>query len=203
MSEPAHSALLLAAGASRRLGRPKQLLEVDGIALIRRAALATLATRPRQLLVALGAEVDACRAALAGLAVDIHIVDDWAAGMGATLASSVRALRQPVDGILVVGIDQPALGAAHLGGLVLRWHADPARVVASGYAGTLGTPTLFPATWLQRLAALTGDQGARALLRDSHEAPEILHAPELAIDIDDAQDLAAWQDFRSATGATR
>jgi CTP:molybdopterin cytidylyltransferase MocA len=203
MSEPAHSAVLLAAGGSRRLGRPKQLLEIDGIPLIRRAALAALATGPRQLLVTLGAEVDGCRAALAGLVVDFHIVEDWAAGMGVTLASAVCALRQPVDGVLVVGIDQPALGAAHLTALVAHWRADPARVVASGYAGTVGTPTLFPASWMARLATLTGDQGARALLRDSAAEPEIFLAPELAIDIDDAQDFAAWQHFRSATGATR
>jgi CTP:molybdopterin cytidylyltransferase MocA len=203
MSEPAHSAVLLAAGGSRRLGRPKQLLEIDGIPLIRRAALAALATGPRQLLVVLGAEVDGCRAALDGLALQLHLVDDWAAGMGATLASGLRALRQPVAGLLVIGVDQPALDAGHLTALVDHWCTDPARVVASGYAGTFGTPALFPASWLARLTILTGDQGARALLRDSTEEPEIIHAPELAIDIDDAQDLAAWQDFRSATGATR
>jgi CTP:molybdopterin cytidylyltransferase MocA len=203
MSERAHSVLLLAAGGSRRLGRPKQLLEIDGVALIRRAALAALATGPRKLLVALGAEVDGCRAALAGLAVDFHIVEDWAAGMGATLASAVCALRQPVDGVLVVGVDQPALDSAHLRALLARWHADPLRAVASGYAGTFGTPALFPANWQPRLAALTGDQGARALLRNSAEIPEIFHAPELAIDIDDAQDLAAWQQTRTGTGATR
>ncbi len=203
MSEPTHSAVLLAAGGSRRLGRPKQLLEIDGIPLIRRAALAALATGPRQLLVALGAEVDGCRAALAGLAVDIHIVVDWAAGIGATLASGLRELRQPVDGVLVIGVDQPALGAPHLLALLARWQADPSRAVASGYAGTIGTPALFPADWQPRLAALSGDRGARALLRKSAERPEILHAPELALDIDDAQDLAAWQHIRSVTGATR
>lgn len=203
MSEPTHSIVLLAAGASRRLGRPKQLLEIEGVALIRRVALAALATGPRQLLVALGAEVDGCRAVLAGLAVDLHIVEDWAAGMGATLASGVRALRQPVDGMLVVGVDQPALGAPHLRALVARWRADPSRAVASGYAETIGTPALFPASWLDRLTALTGDQGARALLRESPEKPDIFHAPELAIDIDDAQDLAAWQHTRYRTGATR
>jgi CTP:molybdopterin cytidylyltransferase MocA len=203
MSEPTHSALLLAAGGSRRLGQPKQLLEIDGIPLIRRAALAALATGPQQLLVVLGAEVDGCRAALAGLALDIHSVEDWAAGMGASLACGVCALRQPLDGVLVVGVDQPALDAAHLVALVARWRADPARVVASGYADTVGTPALFPAAWLPRLAALGGDQGARALLRQAIDATQIIHAPALAIDIDDAQDFAAWQHFRSATGATR
>ena len=203
MSEPGHSAVLLAAGTSRRLGRPKQLLEIDGIPLIRRAALAALATEPRQLLVALGAEVNGCRAVLADLAVDIHIVDDWAAGMGETLASAARALRPPVDGMLVFGVDQPALDAAHLRALVARWRANPSRAVASGYADIIGTPALFPASWLAQLTALAGDQGARALLRDSHEKPELLHAPELAIDIDDAQDFAAWQRTRHGTGATR
>lgn len=203
MSEPAHAALLLAAGASRRLGTPKQLLAIDGVPLVRQMALAALATSPRRLLVALGAEVDGCQAALAGLPLTFHFVDDWAKGMGATLASGVHALPADVDGVLVFGVDQPALDAVHLGALVERWRLDPARVVASGYAGTVGTPALFPASWRSRLAALTGDQGARSLLRSTCDEIAVLHAPQLAIDIDDAQDLAAWRDTRSGSGETR
>lgn len=203
MSEPEHGALLLAAGASRRLGRPKQLLEIDGVALIRRAALAALATQPQQLLVALGAEIDGCRAALAGLSVDFHVVAHWSEGMGATLASGVRALRAPLDGVLVVGVDQPALDATHLQQLVAQWRGDPLRAHASGYAGTVGTPAMFPATWFDRLAALGGDLGARTLLRDSRDELAVVHAPQLALDIDDAQDLAAWQHTRTGSGVTR
>ncbi len=203
MSEPTHAALLLAAGASRRLGVSKQLLSIDGVPLIRRAAEVALATRPRLLRVALGAEVDGCRAALTGLPIEVHVAADWVDGMGASLASAVRALPDEFDGLLVFGVDQPALDAAHLNALVERWRADPTQVVASGYAGVAGTPALFPASWRSRLATLSGDEGARQLLRDGVNPPRIVHAPQLAHDIDDAQDFAAWRDARSSPGEPR
>ena len=69
-TDPVHVALLLAAGASRRLGRPKQLELIDGETLIRRVARAALATRPVRLYVALGAEITGCTSALAGLPLE-------------------------------------------------------------------------------------------------------------------------------------
>lgn len=185
MAEPAHAALLLAAGASRRLGRPKQLLQIDGIPLIRRLALAALATAPVELLVVLGAETDGCRDALAGLPLRIVIAQHWAEGMGASLAAGARAAADA--GLLVLGVDQPALSAAHLSALVSRWRVDPMQPVASRYADVIGTPALFPANWRQRLAQCQGDQGARAWLRGA--GCHSIDAPELAFDIDHPDDL--------------
>ena len=202
-TDPVHVALLLAAGASRRLGRSKQLERIDGETLIRRMAGAALATRPGRLYVALGAEIPGCTSALAGLPLQILHCSDWNRGMGATLAQATRAIAPSAAGLLVLGVDQPHLDEQHLNRLVEQWRNAPNVPVASAYADTLGTPALFPASWLARLTALAGDQGARALLRDSYEKPELLHAPELAIDIDDAQDFAAWQRTRHGTGATR
>lgn len=189
MTEPAHVALLLAAGGSRRLGHPKQLIEIDGIALIRRMALAALTTAPSELIVALGAETGGCRQALAGLRWREVLVSDWTEGMGSSLACAARQIDDPDAGVMVLGVDQPAVDGAHLLALLSRWWQQPELAVASGYAGTRGIPALFPASWQARLAALSGDSGARQLLRAS-EVP-VIEAPQLALDIDTPEHLRA------------
>ncbi len=217
MVEPSrHVAILLAAGSSSRLGRPKQLLEIGGETLLRRAAKAALATAPARTIVALGAEIVDCRAALEGLPVDIIEVVNWADGMGTTLAAAVAAVNRlalggsgpcpdalsptPMESlrsrsgptgsqaIQVLGIDQPALTAEHLSRLIETWKVAPQTPVASAYADLVGTPAVFPAEWHDRLAGLRGDRGARALLRDAQVCS--VAAPELELDIDCPED---WQ----------
>lgn len=186
MAEAAHACLLLAAGSSRRLGQPKQLIRVDGVPLLRRMALAALAGAPRELLVALGAHAAECRAAIADLPLRSIDVPDWSRGMGASLAALARVAADDCA-LLVLGVDQPALDAAHLQALLARWRADPDLPAASGYAGVAGVPAVFPAHWRARLAALDGDTGARALLRGG--ACHVVDAPLLAFDIDEPADL--------------
>ena len=183
-----HNAIVLAAGASRRLGRPKQLLEIAGESLLRRAVNAALATAPARTLIALGAEIDGCRATLAGLPVEIVEVANWDDGMGATLAAAVAAVGADAA-VLVLGIDQPALAGEHLLRLLQAWRDAPEAPVASAYAGIVGTPAVFPASWRTRLMALRGDRGARVLLRES--AVSSVDAPELALDIDEPGDWGA------------
>jgi len=192
LSRPGHIAIVLAAGSSSRLGRPKQLLEIDGETLLRRAVQAALATAPTRTVVALGAEIDGCRTALAGLPVEILEVANWAEGMGATLAAAVKAVEGTPGAVLVLGIDQPALSAEHLLRLIGAWRKAPESAVASAYADTVGTPALFPGDWRPRLAQLRGDQGARALLRTLNLIT--IAAGELALDID------APGDWKSAVG---
>lgn len=186
---PRHAALILAAGGSRRLGTPKQLLLVNGQPLVRRAALAALATHPVRTAVVLGAESSTVATALAGLTIESVYCDDWQEGMGASLRAGVRILQPHCDGLLVVLCDQPALTAAHLQHLLDAWRAAPERAVASFYAGTAGVPALLPARWFARLLELHGDAGARTLLRVRSAEVVTVAAPELERDIDRPQDL--------------
>jgi len=192
-----HIAIVLAAGASRRLGQPKQLLEVDGESLLVRAVSAALATKPSQLVVALGAEIEACTRALAHLPIRIVVVPKWALGMGTSLATVVAAITDVHSAILVLGVDQPALDASFLQRLVRSWHAQPLVPVASAYAGILGIPAIFPAHYRARLSTLSGDRGARQLLRDTEDRVRQVRAPQLALDIDKPEDWDRFQQARS------
>lgn len=193
-----HVALLLAAGGSQRLGRPKQLLHRDGIALIRRTALLALATQPRRLVVVLGAQAQAMQHALLGLPLDVVIRAGWSTGMAGSLRAGVQALTGQVDaGVLVLGVDQPALDTAHLFALLAGF--DGQRDVVSAYAGVTGIPAMLRAETIARVDELDGDRGFGVLLRHATPAPQAINNESLALDIDTPQALekareAGWVD---------
>lgn len=185
-----HGAVILAAGASRRLGFPKQLVAIDGEPLLRRTALAVLATRPADAVVVLGHEAGRCAAVVADLPLRAVIAPDWQHGMGPSLRHGVAALDAGCTGVLVVLCDQPALEAAHLQALRSAWLASPQRAVASGYAGTVGVPALLPRDWLES-ATLDGDRGARAVLQARRQEVIVVANEALARDVDTRGDLPA------------
>jgi CTP:molybdopterin cytidylyltransferase MocA len=184
-----HGAVLLAAGASRRLGHPKQLVEREGEPLIRRAARVLLATAPLDAVVVLAQADPALLDALAGLAIRPVMASDASEGLSASLRAGIAALDPHCGGALVALTDQPALSVAHVLALRDAWYAAPARAVASAYAGVLGVPALLPRDWFTAISALRGDAGARALLRDRAANVTALSAPDLEHDIDAPVDL--------------
>ena len=187
--EPIHGAILLAAGASTRLGRAKQLVEIGGEPLLRRAARALLASEPHDCVVVLGHAADAMREVLDDLDVRCIVASDHARGLSASLRAGLAALDARCAGALIVLTDQPALDAAHLLALRDAWRTRPVRAVASAYAGVLGVPAVLPRAWFDELTALHGDVGARALLRDRAQHVVAIDAPALERDIDTPDDL--------------
>jgi len=191
MTSRAHAALLLAAGGSLRLGTAKQLLLVEGEPLVRRAARALLATRPAALFVVVGARADEVYAAVADLAASVHrvdCVDWWQQGLSSSLRAGIAALPDRVDSALVALCDQPAMDVTHLETLVQQSALEPGRAIASGYSGVVGVPAMLPREWFPELLGLSGDVGARELLRRHAECVEIIEAPALAFDIDEPED---------------
>ena len=185
-----HGAVLLAGGASTRLGRAKQLIEIDGVSLLRRAAEALLATAPQVLVVVLGHDAVALQAHIADLPLQCVVAQGHAEGLAASLRAGIAAMPPACDGALVALTDQPALDAQHLCALRDAWRAAPERAIASAYAGVLGVPALLPRAWFARLARLQGDIGARALLRTRSNEVVAIAAPALAHDLDTPADLA-------------
>jgi CTP:molybdopterin cytidylyltransferase MocA len=180
-------AAVLAAGASRRLGRPKQLVEIDGIPLVRRAALACLAVTDTVLVVT-GHEAFAVASALAELPVRVVHNDRHEEGMGTSIACAARVAGSMQSASLLLSTcDQVALDAPTLARLVQRHQLrDRERTrVASQYGDVRGVPAIFPPEDLPALSALTGDRGARALLGDAM----LVDWPEGALDLDTPADL--------------
>ena len=188
-ASPRHAAIVLAAGASQRLGITKQLIEIDGEPLVRRVMRAVLITKPSRTLVVLGKNADAIFSAVADLAVTRVDCVNWAEGMSASLRTGIAQLNDDCDGALITLCDQPALTTAHLQKLLGSWHEWPKQAIASAYANTLGVPAILPRSWFAEINALRGDQGARDLLRNRTHPVVAVSAPELERDIDHPQDL--------------
>ena len=170
-------AIILAAGASRRLGEPKQLLRHQGQTLLRRAVAAAGACAP--VLVVTGCRAEAMAAELAGLEVQVVVNPGWEEGMASSIRAGVAALPEGWEAVLFLVCDQPAVDAALVGRLISAWSGAP---VACAYDGVLGIPALLPARFRDRLLGLAGDRGARSLLGE----PGVVAVPfpEGAWDVD-------------------
>ena len=189
----AHAAIVLAAGGSTRLGRPKQLLRRGGESLVARVVRLVAETHPCRLVVMLGACHEAVAAELSSLSrpdVELHVVDDWRAGLSASLLAASRVLQAHRGRVLVTGIDQPALNPLHLRALL-----DGARTVPSGCAAVMhdgrpGAPAVLSHTVFSQVDRLAGDRGFGALLA-ALPADDLfqLQAPSLAQDIDTPDDM--------------
>jgi CTP:molybdopterin cytidylyltransferase MocA len=184
MTPARHAALLLAAGGSRRLGTPKQLLEIDAEPLVRRAARALLATEPGGLYVVVGAHAEEVFRAVAEVTAERIDCHNWEEGLSASLRAGVAALPDDIDGVLVALCDQPAMDAAHLQRLIETFRLHPSDAVASAYSGVLGVPAVLPRAWFEELSELRGDLGARELLRSASQMVHAVDAPALAFDVD-------------------
>jgi CTP:molybdopterin cytidylyltransferase MocA len=183
---------ILAAGASRRLGRPKQLLNVaSDQPLIRHIASIALSSRADAVAVVLGAHAGAIAAALAGLpAVELIRIADWPEGMSASVrAAATWAAAQGWGALLLAVSDQARLTARHLDDLIDA--SEQGRLLAASYyGGVRGVPAVIPGAHYGALQRLTGDQGARALLRSGqHPVVEIGWDAGLE-DLDEVGDLA-------------
>ena len=177
--------VVLAAGASTRLGQPKQLLPFRGRPLVRLAAEEALAVCGR-VAVVVGASRDAVVKALAGAPVTVVDNPDWAEGMASSIVAGVAwASHAACAAVLLLACDQPHVHASHLAGLVSAWRRT-GRPAASSYDGTLGVPAVFPAACFTRLLALRGAAGARRILVEADAQP--VAWPEGAFDIDTPED---------------
>ena len=186
-SPPQHAAVLLAAGRSKRLGQPKQTLEIDGQSLELRALRLAAQTLPAQLLLVRASDDPRPSPELPGSS--IQLVSAPPGGMGRSLRAGIEAADEAIDGYLLLTVDMPYLDLDHLQALLRRWQQQPAQPVASAYADTVGIPALLPRSWRQRLCQLEPDQGARQWLRQRTRLATIRN-PALAFDIDTPADLA-------------
>jgi CTP:molybdopterin cytidylyltransferase MocA len=178
------AAVVLAAGASTRLGQPKQLVTLSGEALLDRAIRTARQAGCAPLIVVLGANQAEI---LAEIQLDdaLPVINDrWREGIASSIRLGVRTLdlvAKDAEGVLLMTCDQPAVTARYLNLLMLRQE-----VKASRYAGRNGVPAYFPRKYFEDLVALVGDAGARTLLAQA-SFEDLVHGE---LDIDTAEDLA-------------
>jgi molybdenum cofactor cytidylyltransferase len=188
--------ILLAAGGSRRLGLPKQLVRRRTQPLIL-SALASVrrALDGAEVIIVLGASALRLRALLRRQAPRVRTVLNarWRAGLASSLQAGLRAAPRDARAVLVTLVDQPNVDAAALRRLLAAWRRRPSLPAAAHYSGRPGVPAVLPRRAWPALFALDGDSGARAMLRDA-PAITLVAMPEALLDVDTREDLARLHD---------
>lgn len=185
------SALVLAAGGSRRFGTHKLLADLAGQPVLRRTADTVCAAGFRETIIVTGAEYETVRSMLADLPCKVEYAPNWAEGISASIRAGIEALQHERDGLFLFLGDMPLVPSGlceELADLAksANYAARPMRSDVPGH------PVAFTNTAAADLMALTGDEGAGALLRGA--GPRIAYLPTTdegtVLDVDTPADLA-------------
>ena len=187
--KPALHTIILAAGASRRFGSPKQLVRWEGQVLIQRVVAAATELTGAAVTIVLGAHAAEIASNLPSGSASIVVNRGWQEGIASSIRAGVARLPGACGGVLIMLADQPLVGGNNLRRLAAAWQRQPRSVVASRYGATTGVPAIFPRWCFGDLAALRGDQGARLLIRRYADHVVRMSMPEAAVDIDYPEDL--------------
>lgn len=185
--------LILAAGSSSRLGQSKQLLEVNGVPLLRKTVLTALATASSRVTVVLGHDFKKHKEVIQDLDIGMLHHIEWQKGMGSSIKAGVsHILKTHADAqaIVILVCDQPYLTAEHLNTLINTHRTSGATIVASAYASITGVPALFDKSLFAELLELKDEEGAKKTM-EKHARSVVEIAFALGeIDIDTPSDYA-------------
>jgi len=187
------AAVLVAAGPSTRLGRPKQLVKFQGETLVRRSANLLLEAMGGPVVVVSGFESEPIKREVADLPVDAVFNPEWEKGMGGSIACGARYVKGIPAGILVGVCDQWQLSANDLGKLISAWQAQPRRIHTAywqeGRAHVSGPPVIFPGKLRGELKGLEKSRGARQIIDRHIDIVEFVELESAARDLDRPEDL--------------
>lgn len=186
------AAVIIAAGSSSRLGRPKQLILFAGETLLARAIRVARESGVEPLFVVLGANREEIEAGVDLSRAQIVLNRNWKEGMASSIRAGIDAVEKDtaeVDGVLLMVCDQPLVTEEHLRRMLAAFRQSGTSSIASLYSGKRGIPAIFPRQSFAELAALKGDQGARSLLSEAQR--EVIEAALEGgeVDVDRAEDV--------------
>jgi molybdenum cofactor cytidylyltransferase len=188
--------IILAAGASTRLGRSKQMLDIDGVTLLMRTASASLQAHAGRVVVVLGANDPVHRDTLQGTPVEIVNNKQWQKGMGSSLKAGLRHLISQDDSLEAVVItvcDQPLLTKETIKNLFNQHLVSNKPIVASRYSGQQGVPVLFEKRYFKTLLEISDAEGAKKIIQTYASDVDVVDFPGGEIDLDTPEDYDAFK----------
>ena len=183
--------IILAAGNSSRLGRPKQLLPYRGKTLLTHTTTEALNAGLHPVVVVTGAFQEEVSDSLRGQSVDIIFNAAWEEGMASGIVtglSEILSAHPDVVAVIIAVCDQPFISSALLSQLVSTHDVSGKGIIASAYANSVGTPVLFGRSYFEQLLALCGSEGAKKLLKQYPDDLATIAFPGGDIDIDTVED---------------
>jgi molybdenum cofactor cytidylyltransferase len=190
-------AIILAAGESKRLGRPKQIVRFAGQTLLEQTVTTALASRIDTAIVVLGANSSTCEQSLRTYPVQIVVNESWWEGISSSIKAGLKSLESHAesvfDSVLFLTCDQPFLTVNLINDLLAEFRTNGPQIVASSYASCIGIPALFSSDLFPELGNLQGDSGASSIIKTYLEKDSgrisTVSFPSGEIDIDTNADI--------------
>ena len=160
-------AVILSAGESSRMGRPKALLSIDGVRFVEKIVSTLKSTNVGDIIVVLGHNAEGIRRKISDLPVTILINHDYKQGQLSSLQVAIRLLESsgnPVDGILVHLVDHPYIEAKLVNLIIDRFYETKKLIVVPRFQGRRGHPVIFARALFSELLAAGTDQGAKPVV---------------------------------------
>ena len=186
--------IILAAGNSSRLGRPKQLLPYQGKTLLSHVVAEALTASLQPVVVVTGAYHVEIEDTLRVLRVDFAYNPDWETGMASGIVAGLRkalSTEPHLPRVIVAVCDQPHISAELFRALVEKYSVSGKGLIACRYSETLGTPVLFEQRYFTELSVLSGEAGAKQLLKRHPDDVATVPFPMGHVDIDTEEDLSS------------
>ncbi len=183
--------VILAAGPSSRLGKPKQKILFNGKSLLQRVVETAIHSACRPVIIILGAYAEELQSDIEKEDVIIIYNPQWEVGMASSVRLGVAMLQETkpqVSNVIVMVCDQPFADTALLNNLINKKAATGKEIIACSYNNTLGVPVLFDKKFFPELMLLKGQDGAKKLLIKHKESVAAIPFPLGSIDIDTIED---------------
>jgi len=183
--------IILAAGSSSRFGNTKQLLHFKGKTLLKHTIEEATETGAQPVVVVTGANADEISKEIKNEKVEIVFNKNWEQGMASGIGIGLKnaiILNKELENVIITVCDQPFVSSSLFQQLFQKQSESAKHIVASAYADTIGTPALFTIKYFDALMGLTGDQGAKGLLKKHSKDLATVDFPDGYIDIDTQED---------------
>ena len=182
--------LVLAAGASSRLGQPKQLVRLGGRPALHRVVSAATGLAGHQVTVIVGAHASELSRLLAHSPASVIVNRHWEEGMASSIRCGMAAIPAGTEAVLILLGDQVAVTTDDLKRLAGAWREQDGTIAAASYDQHCGVPAIFPRICFGELSELRGDQGARRVIDRNDFRLVRVPMPNASVDLDTPEDLA-------------
>ncbi|NII83538.1 MULTISPECIES: NTP transferase domain-containing protein [unclassified Pedobacter] len=183
--------IILAAGNSSRLGRPKQLLDYKGKTLLKTVINEALETNCKPVIVVLGAYAKEIAGQHQHDQINFVINESWKNGMASSIVAGLSTLvkkNSEIESIIIAVADQAFIKMSNFNNLIEKQKETGKNIIASSYNETIGTPVLFKKDYFEALLSLKGTEGAKSILKQYPQDLETVAFEHGGIDIDTETD---------------